>query len=202
MSKLPPPSSQYDVDIRKGPGIWPLNHFTSDKGKKEYADTRQKERDAESDARERTRQAELDKNPVKTKTSVSPTIEPPKRPKGYYDNVPKILPKYLRTDEDPKSRKFEVPSELRKSSETSPKSSKSKSDFDDLTFGQAFSRNRKSGAKEFTWRGNKYNTKLREDANVVSGGNIAGLGVGPDGEPGIPKRRKPRIVDLVTFMKR
>lgn len=39
----------------------------------------------------------------------------------------------------------------------------------------------------------KFVSKLNEDApvNAVGGGNIAGVGVGPQGEPGIKKR--PRI---------
>ena len=43
---------------------------------------------------------------------------------------------------------------------------------------------------------------LEEEPNIVGSGNIAGVGVGPNGEPGIPKKKKPRIVNLITFMKR
>jgi hypothetical protein len=36
--------------------------------------------------------------------------------------------------------------------------------------------------------------KIKEDsavpANAVGGGNIAGIGVGPQGEPGVPKKNK------------
>ena len=38
---------------------------------------------------------------------------------------------------------------------------------------------------------------IREEgipANIAGGGAIAGLGVGPNGEPGIPKGRKPNIL--------
>lgn len=42
-----------------------------------------------------------------------------------------------------------------------------------------------------------------EDApvNAVGGGNIAGLGVGPQGEPGIPRKRK-KLTPFILFMKR
>jgi hypothetical protein len=33
----------------------------------------------------------------------------------------------------------------------------------DLSFGQAFARNRSAGKKEFTWRGNRYTTELAEE---------------------------------------
>ena len=38
-------------------------------------------------------------------------------------------------------------------------------------------------------------------ANAVGGGNIAGLGVGPQGEPGIPRKRK-KLTPFILFMKR
>jgi hypothetical protein len=50
----------------------------------------------------------------------------------------------------------------------------------------------------------KKNSKneMREDApvNVVGGGNIAGLGVGPQGEPGINKKKK--FLPFKQFFKR
>lgn len=38
-------------------------------------------------------------------------------------------------------------------------------------------------------------------ANAVGGGNIAGLGVGPQGEPGVPRKRK-KLTPFIMFMKR
>ena len=37
--------------------------------------------------------------------------------------------------------------------------------------------------------------------NAVGGGNIAGLGVGPQGEPGVPRKRK-KLTPFIMFMKR
>jgi hypothetical protein len=47
--------------------------------------------------------------------------------------------------------------------------------------------------------------KIKEDAaavptNNVGGGNIAGVGVGPQGEPGVNKKKK--IDSLMGFIKR
>jgi len=36
--------------------------------------------------------------------------------------------------------------------------------------------------------------------NAVSGGNIAGVGVGPQGEPGVKKKRK--TASFISFIKR
>lgn len=46
--------------------------------------------------------------------------------------------------------------------------------------------------------------KIKEDAPTVNvgSGNIAGLGVGPQGEPGVKKRRKRNITPLIAFMRR
>ena len=43
---------------------------------------------------------------------------------------------------------------------------------------------------------------IQEDApvNIVSGGQIAGVGVGPKGEPGINKKKK--IASFISFIKR
>ena len=45
--------------------------------------------------------------------------------------------------------------------------------------------------------------KMREDAptNIVSGGQIAGVGVGPQGEPGI-KKKKDKLLSFTSFIKR
>ncbi len=45
--------------------------------------------------------------------------------------------------------------------------------------------------------------KMREDAptNIVSGGQIAGVGVGPQGEPGI-KKKKDKLLPFTSFIKR
>jgi hypothetical protein len=42
----------------------------------------------------------------------------------------------------------------------------------------------------------------KEDApaNNVGGGNIAGVGVGPAGEPGIKKKKK--VASFISFMRR
>ena len=49
---------------------------------------------------------------------------------------------------------------------------------------------------------NEWKKKILEDApvNNVGGGNIAGVGVGPAGEPGIKKKKKKTIV--MGFIKR
>ena len=43
---------------------------------------------------------------------------------------------------------------------------------------------------------------MQEDApvNAVGGGQIAGLGVGPQGEPGI--KRKKKVASFISFMRR
>lgn len=38
-------------------------------------------------------------------------------------------------------------------------------------------------------------------ANCVGGGQVAGLGVGPDGEPGVTKKKKKNVV-LATLSRR
>ena len=44
--------------------------------------------------------------------------------------------------------------------------------------------------------------RMKEDApvNAVGGGNVAGLGVGPQGEPGVKKKKK--IASFISFIKR
>ena len=44
--------------------------------------------------------------------------------------------------------------------------------------------------------------RMREDApvNSVGGGNIAGLGVGPQGEPGVKKRKK--VIPFAIFARK
>jgi len=39
-------------------------------------------------------------------------------------------------------------------------------------------------------------------ANAVSGGQIAGLGVGKQGEPGVPMKRKKSVIPFSTFVRR
>jgi hypothetical protein len=39
-----------------------------------------------------------------------------------------------------------------------------------------------------------------EIANIVGGGNIAGIGIGPDGEPGVKKKKKKKL--LLTKMQK
>ena len=43
---------------------------------------------------------------------------------------------------------------------------------------------------------------IQEDApvNAIGGGQIAGLGVGPQGEPGVPKKKKPMLFS--SFLRR
>lgn len=43
--------------------------------------------------------------------------------------------------------------------------------------------------------------EIKEDvpANNVGAGNIAGLGVGPQGEPGVNKKKKKEVVPFKTF---
>ena len=49
---------------------------------------------------------------------------------------------------------------------------------------------------------NKYKPMQKEDApvNAVGGGQIAGVGVGPQGEPGIKKKKK--VASFISFMRR
>ena len=44
--------------------------------------------------------------------------------------------------------------------------------------------------------------KLKEDmpVNNISGGNIAGAGVGPQGEPGVKKKKK--VASFIAYMSR
>jgi hypothetical protein len=48
----------------------------------------------------------------------------------------------------------------------------------------------------------KYKPMQKEDApvNAVGGGQIAGVGVGPNGEPGINKKKK--TASFISFIKR
>ena len=48
----------------------------------------------------------------------------------------------------------------------------------------------------------KYKPMQKEDApvNAVGGGQIAGVGVGPQGEPGVKKKKN--IASFVSFIKR
>lgn len=41
-----------------------------------------------------------------------------------------------------------------------------------------------------------------EIANVVGGGNIAGLGVGPQGEPGVNLKKKKRVMPFKMFTRK
>ena len=45
---------------------------------------------------------------------------------------------------------------------------------------------------------------MNEDApvNVASGGQVAGIGVGPQGEPGVPVKKKKKIASFISFIKR
>jgi hypothetical protein len=49
----------------------------------------------------------------------------------------------------------------------------------------------------------KEQKKINEDVpvNNVGGGAIQGMGVGPKGEPGVPKKRK-KIKSFITYMNR
>ena len=49
----------------------------------------------------------------------------------------------------------------------------------------------------------KFRKKISEDApvNNVGGGNIAGMGVGPKGEPGVPKNKQAREKSPILFPK-
>jgi len=167
-----------------------------DQDNQAYRDEQRLKRDAEYEAK----YGKIGRN-SEHPAMVAPGMDAPKEKRDIKNYT---MPSSIRTDEDPKSPRVDVPSEfLKRPDQSQGNVSQKTGGDDDLTFGQAFAKNRKSGAKIFTWKGNKYTTKLRtEDANVVGGGNVAGLGVGGDGEPGIPKKRRPRIVDLITFMKR
>lgn len=54
----------------------------------------------------------------------------------------------------------------------------------ELSFGQAFSQNRKAGAKEFTWKGKRYNTRTKEE------------------EENSPKRTENRLPEQVVTAKK
>jgi hypothetical protein len=182
------------LDVALGMGNPVLTAISSVVREKQKKDSNKEYRDEQRAKRDAEYQAKYGKT---GQTSIAPTIEAPKekRDAGRY-----VIPSSIHTDEDPKSPKVDIPKDIVKASKDY--SQKTSSSDDQLSFGQAFAKNRKAGAKEFTWKGKSFTTKIKEDANIVSGGDIAGLGVGHDGEPGIPKKRKPRIVDLVTFMKR
>lgn len=188
-----PPSTQYEADLEQGPGPWPSQYFTSDETKKKYADEQQKIRD-DNDYEEKRLLAKHPGDQQKTytpKTSVSPVLK---------SNTKKHSKEYKKREEiygyRASNRGYQG-----FAYEQTPYSEEP-NDTNDVSFGKAFSKNRANGAKEFVWKGKKYTTKIKEEMNVVSGGDIAGVGVGPDGEPGIPKKRRPKIPDLLTFMKR
>ena len=46
--------------------------------------------------------------------------------------------------------------------------------------------------------------KIGEDApvNAVGGGNVAGLGVGPQGEPGVKLRNKKKVMPFAVFTRK
>lgn len=46
--------------------------------------------------------------------------------------------------------------------------------------------------------------KVQEEApvNAVGGGNIAGLGVGPQGEPGVNLKKKKQVMPFKAFFRR
>lgn len=46
--------------------------------------------------------------------------------------------------------------------------------------------------------------KIKEDApvNAVGGGNIAGLGIGKQGEPGVNLKKKRNVMPFKSFFKR
>jgi len=46
--------------------------------------------------------------------------------------------------------------------------------------------------------------KIKEEApvNAVGDGNIAGLGVGPQGEPGVNLKKKNKVMPFKSFFKR
>jgi hypothetical protein len=39
-------------------------------------------------------------------------------------------------------------------------------------------------------------------ANNVGGGNVAGLGIGPQGEPGVDLKRKKKVMPFSSYLKR
>jgi hypothetical protein len=43
---------------------------------------------------------------------------------------------------------------------------------------------------------------MHEDANVVGGGAIAGVGVGPQGEPGVDMKKKKKIIPFAIFSRK
>lgn len=47
----------------------------------------------------------------------------------------------------------------------------------------------------------EFESDLSEDANVVGGGAVAGLGVGPQGEPGVTPKNKVAVV-IHTILRR
>ena len=105
------------------------------------------------------------------KTGPSPAIPEPKARKNsasYY------MPRTIPADERPNSPKVPVPKDIvtatnRQIQQDIANKDKTKpSGNDDLTFGQAFAKNRKAGAKEFSWQGKTYNTKLKESLNEKS----------------------------------
>lgn len=48
-------------------------------------------------------------------------------------------------------------------------------------------------------------SKLKEDGaptNAVGGGNVAGLGVGPQGEPGVHPKKKKKVIPFGMFVRK
>jgi hypothetical protein len=44
--------------------------------------------------------------------------------------------------------------------------------------------------------------KEEAPVNNVGSGNIAGLGIGDQGEPGVPKRKKRKVIPFKTFVRK
>lgn len=51
---------------------------------------------------------------------------------------------------------------------------------------------------------NKKKDSIKEEVpvNVVGGGNVAGLGVGPQGEPGVNLKKKRKVIPFSMFVRK
>jgi hypothetical protein len=70
---------------------------------------------------------------------------------------------------------------------------------------KGFSQKAHCQARKLRQMGKKTESQpVKEEAPTmnVGGGQIAGIGVGPQGEPGVPKRKKRKVIPFKTFVRK
>ena len=70
---------------------------------------------------------------------------------------------------------------------------------------KGFSQKAHCQARKLRQAGQKTKSKpVNEEApvNVVGGGQVAGLGVGDQGEPGVPPKKKKKVIPFKTFIRK